>query len=127
MDHKRPTKRSQKKECDKFDKECVDKAKGGIVFKKKTEKRKFLPPAGKTTPATETATKKPGRAVEHKMTRGGKTVVYWKGTATKKSTFAEREAMRSAWRTKNKGVSDKDSKPLTDAEVKELRKKLNLK
>jgi len=127
MVHKTPSKRSQKEECKPFDKKCVERAKSRIALKQMPPKRKFAPPAGKKVPSTETATKQPGRAVEHKMTRGGKTVTYWKGSATKKSTFAEREAMRAAWRSKNKGVSDKKAKPLTDKEVEELRKKMNLK
>lgn len=117
MDHKRP---KLKKECKPFDKVCIDRAKS-FTNKKKGKSREFKPAAGKiVTPEKE-------RAVEHKMTEGGKTFIYWKGTAKKKSTFPEREAMRAAWRKKNKGVADKDKKRLTDAEVQELRKKLNLK
>lgn len=117
MDHKRP---KLKEECKPFDKVCIDRAKGR-TRKTKPPERKYGPPAGRKEE------KKVPRGISHKVTTPEGTFEIWKGTTGKKSTFQEREALRKAWRKKNIGVKPKERKPLTDKEVDELRKKLNLK
>ena len=120
MDHKRPTKRSQKKECDKFDKVCIERDKGR-PRKTKPPERKYGPPAGRKEE------KKVPRGISHKITTPEGQFEIWKGESGQKSTFTEREAMRILWRKKNIGVKPKNRKRLTDKEVEDIRKRLNLK